>query len=114
MTNIFEKLIQKEAKLNKINPINFIDNIFDKIPENSRFYIPKKGTGIKNNFIPIGFIVGLEDIYLTGSNGKLFVIDILTGKIRSVLKIDREKISRPYISNKNMFLVKNNSIIKLN
>ena len=114
VTDIFKKLIQKEAKLNKMNPITFIDNIFDKIPENSRFYIPKKGTGIKNNFIPIGFIVGLEDIYLTGSNGKLFVIDILTGKIRSVLKIDREKISRPYISNKNMFLVKNNSIIKLN
>ena len=53
----------------------------------------------------------LEKNWITGT---VFVIDILTGQIQSILKIDNEKISRPFISNKNMFLVKENSIIKLN
>ena len=115
MTDLFGKLTKKSEKLNKLNPINFIENIFEKIPEDSRFYIPTKGTkSSKKKFSPVGFIVGKTNIYLTTSHGKLFVIDILTGQIQSILKIDNEKISRPFISNKNMFLVKENSIIKLN
>ena len=31
-----------------------------------------------------------------------------------VLKIDNQKISKPFVSSNNLFLVKNNSIIKLN
>ena len=45
---------------------------------------------------------------------RLLIIDILTGKTKSVLKIDGEKISRPFVLNKNMFIVKDNAIIKLN
>ena len=63
---------------------------------------------------PVGFIIGLKNIYLSTSNGKLLVIDIETGKTISVLKIDKNKISKPFIENKNMFLVTDSSIIKLN
>ena len=63
---------------------------------------------------PIGFIVGTDKIYLTTSNGRLIVIDILTGKNLSTLKIDNEKISRPFILNQSLFIAKENSIIKLN
>jgi len=66
------------------------------------------------NIKPNGFIVGLKNIYLSTSNGRLLVIDIVTGKTISVLKIDNEKISKPFIHNKNLFLIKNNAIIKLN
>jgi len=66
------------------------------------------------NIKPIGFILGTDKIYLTTSNGRLFVIDILTGKNLSNLKIDNEKISRPFILNQSLFIVKENSIIKLN
>ena len=66
------------------------------------------------NIKPNGFIVGLKNIYLSTSNGRLLVIDIVTGKTISVLKIDNEKISKPFVLNKNLFLIKNNSIIKLN
>jgi len=38
----------------------------------------------------------------------------LTGKTVSVLKIDNEKISRPMILEKNLFVIKDNAIIKLN
>ena len=63
---------------------------------------------------PQGFIVGKEKIYLTTSNGRLLIIDIASGKTVSMIKIDNEKISRPFVSNKNLFIIKENSIIKLN
>ena len=71
---------------------------------------PKKRINIK----PTGFIVGLKNIYLSTSNGRLIVIEIASGKIISTLKIDNDKISKPFVQNKNLFLIKNNAIIKLN
>ena len=62
---------------------------------------------------PVGFIVGLKNIYLTTDNGRLLVIDIASGKTSSTLKIDNEKISRPFILDKNLFVIKDNAIIKL-
>lgn len=70
----------------------------------------KKRTTIK----PTGFVIGLNKIYLSTSNGRLLVIDIASGKTISVLKIDNENISKPFVRNKNLFLIKNNAIIKLN
>ena len=67
----------------------------------------------RKNIKPVGFIVGVNNIYLTTDNGKLLVIDIKNGKTNSILKIDSDRISRPFISNKNLFVVKDNAIIKL-
>ncbi len=63
---------------------------------------------------PVGFIMGLNNIYLSTNNGRIFVVDIVSGKTKYVLKIDNEKISRPIISGNNLFVVKDNAIIKLN
>ncbi len=68
----------------------------------------------RTDIAPTGFIVGLKNIYLSTSNGRLIVIDISSGKIITILKIDNEKISKPFIQNKNLFLIKDNAIIKLN
>ena len=62
---------------------------------------------------PIGFIVGVDKVYLTTSNGRLLIIDILNGKTSSILKIDNKKISRPFVLNQNLFIVEKSSIIKL-
>ena len=62
---------------------------------------------------PTGFIVGLNKIYLSTNNGRLIVIDIKSGKPISTLKIDNEKISKPFVSNKSLFVIKDNAIIKL-
>ncbi len=62
---------------------------------------------------PTGFIIGKSNIYLTTDNGRLLVIDAKTGKTNSILKIDNDKISRPFIFSKNLFVVKDNAIIKL-
>ena len=80
-----------------------------RITDIFRNFKPKKREEIK----PIGFIVGLKNIYLTTSHGRLLVIDNITGKTNSILKIDNAKISRPFVINKNLYVVKDNSIIKL-
>ena len=63
---------------------------------------------------PVGFIIGAENIYLTTNNGRLMIIDIKNGRTNSILKIDNDKISRPFVLDKNMYVVKDNAIIKLN
>ena len=68
----------------------------------------------RNKIKPVGFSIGEKNIFLSTSHGKLLVIDILTGKTKSILKIDKDKISRPFFNNKNLYLIKKNSIIKLN
>ena len=42
------------------------------------------------------------------------VIDISKGRIESIIKIDKEKISTPVVQGQNLYITKNNSIIKLN
>ena len=71
---------------------------------------PKK----RKEIFPTGFIVGLKNIYLSTNIGRLLVIDIKSGKTISTLKIDRDKISRPFVSKQNLYLVKDNAIIRLN
>ena len=68
----------------------------------------------RNKIKPIGFIVGLSNIYLSTSNGRILIVDIASGKTISTKKIDNEKISRPFVKNETLFLIKNNAIIKLN
>ena len=62
----------------------------------------------------MGFIIGANNIYLTIDNGRLMIINIKTGKTNSILKIDNDKISRPFVLDKNLYVVKDNAIIKLN
>ena len=63
---------------------------------------------------PVGFILGSENIYLTTSHGRLMIIDVTLGRTISMLKIDNDKISRPFVLNQNLYIIKENSIIKLN
>ena len=81
-----------------------------------------KVTDVFNNFnpkkrdtiFPTGFVVGLKNIYLSTNVGRLLVIDIKSGKTISTLKVDKDKISRPFVLNQNLYLVKDNAIIRLN
>ncbi len=68
----------------------------------------------RSSIKPIGFIVGVNNIYLTTSNGRILIIEIASGKTISTKKVDNEKISKPFVQNKNLFLIKNNAIIRLN
>ena len=108
ITDVFEKLSKESSNLNpftskKMNPLY----IFDTIQK-------KEIDPIDQKFRPVGLAIGQENIFLSTNNGKLLIIDILTGKTQSILKIDKDAISRPFFSNKNLYLIKEDSIIKLN
>ena len=111
-----------------IRPV-IIDNfIFTVSNEGFLFVIDKKSGNIirvtdlfeifrndkRQKIIPVGFISSEKEILLSTSNGRLLIIDIKTGKTKSLLKIDNNQISRPFIFNKQVLLVKDNSIIRLN
>jgi outer membrane protein assembly factor BamB len=68
----------------------------------------------RNNIKPTGFIIGNDNIYLTTNHGRLLVLDVTTGKVLDIMKITNGKISRPLVLNQNMFIITDNSIIKLN
>ena len=69
----------------------------------------------KNNEIkPTGFIVAKNKIYLSLNNGRLIKIDIRTSFQEKIHKFHGSKISRPYVFNGNMYLIRNNAIIKTN
>tara|TARA_B100000787_G_scaffold25464_1_gene16951 strand:- start:401 stop:1699 length:1299 start_codon:yes stop_codon:yes gene_type:complete len=87
---------------NKTGDIIRITDIFD------RFKIQKR-----KSIKPIGFLVGSKSIYVSTSNGKLIIVDSETGKSKSIYKIGSSKLSRPLSLNQNIFIIKNNSIIKL-
>jgi len=71
---------------------------------------PKKRKKIKAT----GFIVGIDKIYLTTNHGRLLTVDLKSGSTQSIIKIDKNKISRPTISKQSLFIVTDKSIIKLN
>ena len=99
------------AKQKKETPKPASDNI-RQIPKKNKInnsFKKKKRASIN----PVGFFVGKNNIYLTTDNGRLLVVDLKIGKTKSIIKIDRNKISRPFILNQNMFLIKEDSIIKL-
>ncbi len=69
---------------------------------------------LREKIKPVGFVIGSSNIYLTTDHGRLLVIDIKSGKTISTLKVENDKISRPFVINKSLYLVKDNAIIKLN
>ena len=68
----------------------------------------------KNNEIkPIGFIVARNKVYLSLNNGRLIKVDLQTGIQENIFKLYASKISRPYVFNDNMYLIKDNAILKI-
>ena len=102
-----------------------IDNILLTISKDGYFFIIDKTNGNilrstyilnnKNNkdLYPTGFITAKNYIYVSLSNGKLLEVAIEDGKTKNVIKIDGDKISRPYILNKKMYILRNNAILKI-
>ena len=81
-----------------------------RITDIFRQFKKKKRSKIK----PVGFILGSENIYLTTDHGRLMIIDVTLGRTISIIKIDNDKISRPFVLNQNLYIIKENSIIRLN
>jgi len=68
----------------------------------------------KNKIKPSGFIIARNKIYLSLNTGKLIKADVTTGVEENIYKLSGSKILRPNVFSGNMYLLKNNAIIKTN
>ena len=114
-----------KQKINSsVRPV-VINNLVFTFSEEGYFFLLDKKTGniirvtnifksTKKKIYPVGFIVGKKEILLSTNIGHLLIIDTVSGKTKSILKIDNGLISRPFIFNNEILLAKDNSIIRLN
>ena len=68
----------------------------------------------REDIIPIGFVIGKNNLYLTNNNGRMIAIDLEFGKIINEIKISGKLVSEPFIFNEKLLLIKNGSIIRYN
>ena len=79
-----------------------------RITDLYKFYKSKK----RKNIYPIGFVIGNKSLYLTNSDGKMIIADLQNGSIIKTEKVSSNLVSKPFIFNNNLFLVRNGSIIR--
>ena len=106
-----------------------IDNIILTISQKGYLYILEKNTGNiiritdlfynlnskkRKNIEIKGFVATSDKIYLTTKNGKITKVNIKNGDIDLVYRISRNKISKPYVNNSKIYIIKNNGIVKIN
>ena len=68
----------------------------------------------RKDYYPAGFFISNNKVYLSTNNGRVFVINFSDGTIDKILKLDRDKLQRPIYFNKELYITRDNSIIKIN
>lgn len=69
---------------------------------------------IRKKMMPTGFVLNSKNLYISTNIGKLLIVNIEDASVKDIIKISNEKISRPFPHNQNLFLIKSNSIVRLN
>jgi len=133
--NEFHSIDVKTGTINWINEIN--SNITPIITGNLIFTVSNEGYLIvieknkgniirvtdlfknyklkkRKNIKPVGFVIGNTNLYLTNTDGKMIIVDLSLGDIKKIEKISGDFISRPFIFNQNLFIIRNGSIIQYN
>ena len=106
-----------------------IGNLVFTISEDGYFFVVEKNSGNiirinnifknfkirkKNKIYPTGFILNHKDVFISTNKGRLLIMKLENGNIMDILKVSNSMISRASTRNNNMYLVKDNSILKLN
>ena len=65
-----------------------------------------------NNIKPSGFVIARNKIYLSLNNGRLIKGDATSGILENIYKFGSSKLLRPNVFRNNMYILKNNAIIK--
>jgi len=68
----------------------------------------------RKKIYPIGFVIGNEKLYLTNTDGKMIVADLSAGNVIKLEKVSGDFTSKPFIFNKNLFIIKKGSIDQYN
>ena len=133
--NEFHSIDVKTGTINWINEIN--SNITPIITENLIFTVSNEGYLIvieknngniirvtdlfknyklkkRKNINPVGFVIGNTNLYLTNTDGKMIVVDLSLGNIVNIEKISGDFVSKPFIVNENLFVIRNGSIVQYN
>ena len=125
----------KTGVTNWINEVNssimptIIGNLIFTVSDNGYLFVLEKNNGNiirvtnlyniykekKRSYIkPIGFVIGETNLYLTNSDGKMIVADLITGNTINIIKVSSNLMSEPFIFNKNLFVIKNGSVVQYN
>ena len=131
----FYSIDVKSGTINWINEINsnitptISGNLIFTVSNNGYLFVVKKDKGniiritdiFKNYKIkkrkyidPIGFVIGNTNLYLTNTDGKIIVVDLISGNVSKIEKISGGISSKPFIFNQNLFLIRNGSIVQYN
>jgi outer membrane protein assembly factor BamB len=133
--NEFYSVDVKTGTTNWINEINsnftpiISGNLVFTVSNDGYLYIVEKNQGniIKINDLylnyklkdrkevkPVGFSIGNKNLFLTNSDGKMIIVDLTLGNVIQIEKIAGSFVSRPFIYNQNLFIIKNGSIVQYN
>ena len=125
----------KTGTTNWINEINsnispiITRNLIFTVSNEGFLYVVEKNTGNiiritdlfkdykikkRKNIKPIGFVIGNTNLYLTNTDGKIIVFDLILGNISRIEKVSKGFTSKPFIFNKNLFIIRNGSIVQYN
>ena len=53
-------------------------------------------------------------VYISTKNGRLFIINFSNSELQKILKLDKEILQRPVYFQRELYVAKDNSIIKIN
>ena len=133
--NEFYSVNVKTGVINWVNKINsninsvISGNLIFTLSNDGHLFVTEKNTGNiirvtylyeeyekkrKEKISPIGFVIGNKNLFLTNNDGKMIVVGLESGKIIKTETIAKNLISEPFIFNKNLFVIKNGSIIQYN
>ena len=68
----------------------------------------------RNNVVPVGFVIGNNNLYLTNSDGMMIVSELELGNVVKVERVSGGVLSEPFIFNENLYVVRNGAIIQYN
>ncbi len=133
--NEFYSIDIKTGTTNWINEINsnitpiLVSNLIFTVSEEGYLYVVDKNKGNilritdlfkiykdkkRKDINPVGFVIGNQNLYLTNSDGKMIVVGLKQGNVIKVEKVSGNSVSKPFIFNDNLFIVRNGSIVKYN
>ena len=112
-TKIEEQVVKHQARkygVTKFGSDRFINGLLDLITDLFLNYKKKK----RKDIYPVGFAIGNKKLYLTNTDGKMIVGDLESGDIINIDKVSSNFVSKPFIFNNSLFLIRNGSIIQYN
>ena len=132
--NEFYSVDLKNGSINWINNISssltpiLINNLIITVSDNGYLFVidKEKGNIIKIKDIykinknkkrnkkikPIGFSISQDKIYISDNDGKLIILELKTSNVLNIEKIARNIMSKPFLYNNHLFMIKNGAVIQ--